>query len=167
MTVLLNRSGRSVTPTIGRLFAHFVLNPPHASFAHHSKIIHGMENRVYTIPGARGVKVSIGDVSRENLAKVEEQLGSDNLYSSFCDASDHASVQSWIQATDNKFGRPDGVANVAGSAPKCTSYDSRVMSQDNYDWERIIRINITGTMYPMKEEVKHMPNGGSIANVAS
>ncbi|KAK9249615.1 hypothetical protein V1507DRAFT_395814, partial [Lipomyces tetrasporus] len=33
-------------------------------------------------------------------------------------------------------------------------------------WDRIIR-NLTGTMYCMREEMRHMARGGSIVNVAS
>lgn len=50
---------------------------------------------------------------------------------------------------------------------KSNAYDSRLINQDEADWDHIIKVNLTGTMYCVKEELKHIDRGGSIVNVAS
>jgi NAD(P)-dependent dehydrogenase (short-subunit alcohol dehydrogenase family) len=89
------------------------------------------------------------------------------VLSTQCDISNQVSVREWLKKTVDTFGRLDGAANVAGSLGKSNTYDSRLVNQDEADWDRIIGINLTGTMYCMKEELKHLGQGGSIVNVAS
>ena len=35
------------------------------------------------------------------------------------------------------------------------------------EWERVFRVNMTGTFYACRAAVPHMPDGGSIVNMAS
>jgi NAD(P)-dependent dehydrogenase (short-subunit alcohol dehydrogenase family) len=61
----------------------------------------------------------------------------------------------------------DGAVNNASTLGRCSAYDSRVINLDEDDWNNIITVNLTGTMRCIKEELKHLKNGGSILNVAS
>ncbi|KAL5334009.1 hypothetical protein BJX70DRAFT_379526 [Aspergillus crustosus] len=140
-----------------------------------------MENRVYAITGgasgiglaltklllSRGAKVSISDISEKSLTTAKETLGTENTLFTQCDVSEYASVQSWIAVTAERFGRLDGAANVAGTAFNSTRYDSRIINQDLEDWDNIIKVNLTGVMYCVKEELQNLQRGGSIVNVAS
>ncbi|CZR56202.1 related to D-arabinitol 2-dehydrogenase [Phialocephala subalpina] len=140
-----------------------------------------MHNKVFAITGgasgigfalaksllAKGAKVSVCDISQQNLATVSKQLVSDNILFSICDVAEQSSVKTWIQDTIKHFGRLDGAANVAGSLGKSNQYDSRIVNIDESDWDRILRINLTGTMYCVKEQLKNMSRGGSIVNVTS
>ncbi|KAL4875149.1 hypothetical protein BJY04DRAFT_211546 [Aspergillus karnatakaensis] len=140
-----------------------------------------MENRVYAITGgasgiglalskillSKGAKVSISDISKQSLQSAKATLGTESTLYTQLDVSDYNAVQSWIQSTKSHFGRLDGAANVAGTAFKSARYDSRLINQDLEDWDKIIRVNLTGTMYCMREELRNLSSGGSIVNVSS
>ncbi|KAJ5765942.1 hypothetical protein N7520_005501 [Penicillium odoratum] len=117
---------------------------------------------------SRGAKVSIADVSKENLSEASKLLQPhENVLVMQCDIKDLSSIQAWLRKTVDTFGGLDGAVNNAGTLGRCSAYDSRVINLDEDDWNNIIAVNLTGTMRCMKEELKLLKNGGSIVNVAS
>ena len=72
-----------------------------------------------------------------------------------------------MKRTIDTFGGLDGTVNNAGTLGQCSSYNSRIVNIDKNDWHNIIAMNLTGTMYCMKEQLKLLKRGGSIVNIAS
>lgn len=123
---------------------------------------------------SRGGKVSIADICEKSTkaaqSSLSEKYGADNILGSVCDVSDRSSVRGWIQTTVNHFGRLDGAANVAATQGRTGQYDSRIGNVDPEDWGNIIKVNLTGVMYCMQEQLKAMQGnaaGGGSINVSS
>jgi NAD(P)-dependent dehydrogenase (short-subunit alcohol dehydrogenase family) len=118
---------------------------------------------------SRGAKVSIADLSSTSLESALQELHTtENVLTTVCDVTQLSSVQAWLRKTVQTFGRLDGAVNNAGSFGKSASYDSRLLNQDDDDWNHIIAVNLTGTMHCMREEMKLMlGQGGSIVNLSS
>ncbi|KAI9155480.1 Short-chain dehydrogenase/reductase ABA4 [Paramyrothecium foliicola] len=63
-----------------------------------------------------------------------------------------------------KFGRLDGAANIAGVIGQQRA-PGRVGEMDDDEWDRIIGVNLTGCMYCLRAELRHIVDGGSIVNM--
>lgn len=85
---------------------------------------------------------------------------------SLVDTSKADSVTVWIAATMAKFGRLDGAANMAGVIGRHHGI-RKITEQDNDAWDLIMRINLTGMIYCLRAELRHMSAGRSIVNPAS
>jgi NAD(P)-dependent dehydrogenase (short-subunit alcohol dehydrogenase family) len=81
------------------------------------------------------------------------------------DISDETAVQSAFKLAVERFGRIDFAINAAGVTHASTLTADISLS----DWDRVMRINVTGTWLCMREELKHMAahGGGAIVNIAS
>lgn len=125
---------------------------------------------------ARGAKVSIADISQSSIASAQAALASEfdsaNILAVVCDVGSSASVHDWIAQTVSYFGRLDGAANVAATQGRTGTYDSRIVNVEHDDWDAIIRVNLTGVMYCVQEQLRAIQErgggaGGSIVNVSS
>ncbi|ATY64251.1 short chain dehydrogenase family [Cordyceps militaris] len=82
------------------------------------------------------------------------------------DVSRRAQVDAWIAGIVARHGRLDGAANVAGVIGKCHGV-APVAELEDEDWDAIIAVNLTGTMYCMRAQLRNIERGGSIVNVSS
>ncbi|KAK3676400.1 hypothetical protein LTR78_003676 [Recurvomyces mirabilis] len=115
----------------------------------------------------RGAKLSIADVSQQNLDNASSTLrehtsSSDDVLATKCDVRDYSSVQHWLQATVEKFGQIDGAANLAGVFKR-----AELTATEADMWDFIIGVNLTGVMHCLKAELNIMKKGSSIVNAAS
>lgn len=163
-----------------------------------------MEGRVIAITGgaggiglatakllaSRGAKLSLADVSQEQLDKAVVQIkeavsSTGEIFTQKCDVRDLSQVEDWIKQTVDKLGKLDGACNLAGTVgPKPCLYS--MDEEDEEIWDFIIGVNLTvsltcvlcsmanrganttqGVMHCIKTEVKYMKAGGSIVNAAS
>ena len=76
-----------------------------------------------------------------------------------CDVSDAARVD----AVFDEIGTIDGLLNNAGLIVKRKNHDEIPLDE----WDRVFAVNVKGTFLCSRAAVRHMPNGGSIVNVAS
>lgn len=82
------------------------------------------------------------------------------------DVSKRDQVEGWMDAIVDKYHRLDGAANVAGAIGK--HHGLRPVTElDDDEWHKIIAVNLTGTMYCLRAELRRVVDGGSIVNVAS
>ncbi|KAL1887130.1 hypothetical protein Sste5346_010419 [Sporothrix stenoceras] len=132
----------------------------------------GMGIETAKMLAARGAKVSMADVKATDtvmraVADEITQAGGTAMVT-VVDVRDRASVDAWIEKTVVAFGKLDGAANLAGILPKNfhTSKET-IEEQDDAEWDRVLGVNLTGVMYSMRAEVKHMNDGGSIVNASS
>ena len=121
---------------------------------------------VLTIARA-GAKVVASDIDARGLATVTEQARSEglNVESIQADLSSEESIRSLVEQTVNTFGRLDGAFNNA-AIEQC----SKPLTDLSLDeWNRAIRINLTGTFICLKYQIPAMlvTGGGSIVNTSS
>ncbi|KAK5104846.1 hypothetical protein LTR62_002779 [Meristemomyces frigidus] len=115
----------------------------------------------------RGAKLSIADVSEQNLTKAasllhEHSSSPDNVLTTQCDVRDYSAVQAWLKSTVDKFGGIDGAANLAGVFGRAELKDL-----ERELWDFVIGVNLTGMMHSLKAELNIMEKGASIVNAAS
>jgi NAD(P)-dependent dehydrogenase (short-subunit alcohol dehydrogenase family) len=79
-------------------------------------------------------------------------------------------VNNWIESTVKKFGKLDGAANMAGVSSRAAGIHPITEVSDE-DWQFGIDINLTGTFYSMRAQLRAMEacgvKSGSIVNASS
>ena len=109
-----------------------------------------------------GGRVIAVDVSQERLDEfVAEHAGAD-IVSLTADITDDAGVAAIVEAAGDTI---DGLANIAGIMDDMTP----VGDLSDAVWERVMRVNVTGTMKLTRAVIPTMlaQGGGSIVNTAS
>ncbi|KAL7919797.1 hypothetical protein ACQKWADRAFT_300447 [Trichoderma austrokoningii] len=116
----------------------------------------------------RGATVCIADVDTEAIKAAEVYFTSLEVphMVTRVDVSKRKEVDAWIESIVKAHGRLDGAANVAGVIGKYHGV-SPVAELDDDEWDKIIGVNLTGTMYCMRAELRNMNDRGSIVNVSS
>lgn len=116
----------------------------------------------------RGATVCIADVDPDAMQRAKSYFQPLKVPFSITkvDISKRAEVESWINGIVEKFGKLDGAANVAGIVGKHHGL-REVKELDDDEWNKIIAVNLTGTMYCMRAELQKIVDGGSIVNVSS
>ncbi|KAG2413730.1 hypothetical protein HFD88_002919 [Aspergillus terreus] len=143
-----------------------------------------VKNKVYTVTGLAGIglavaqhlhrqgaKLSLADINADVLQAAFVTLNSDadNILTTVVDISSAASVNAWIDATVQKFGRLDGAANMAGTIGRHHGI-GRLADIDDDEWDMLLRVNLTGTMYCLRAQVRAIEKTarvGSIVNASS
>ncbi|KAJ6440123.1 fumarylacetoacetate hydrolase [Purpureocillium lavendulum] len=120
------------------------------------------------ILGKRGATVCIADIDPTAIGEAESYFTSHGIphMVTKVDVSKRAQVDSWVQSIVTAHGRLDGAANAAGVIGKGHGI-TPVAELDDGEWDKIIGVNLTGTMYCLRAELRHVVNGGSIVNVSS
>ena len=110
-----------------------------------------------------GVRVVICDIDTENGQAVSAELGAPAHFFEL-DVSDESQVNSVVEKVIGEFGRIDVLVNNAG-----ITNDKLVIRMSAEDWERVLRINLTGAFLMTRAVVKHMikQRQGRIINMAS
>ncbi|KAF2104848.1 NAD(P)-binding protein [Rhizodiscina lignyota] len=116
---------------------------------------------VAALPDITGGKVSPPSETKDAVHE------DDRIIALEVDVSSSAQVNAWTEATVKKFGRLDGAANLAG----ITSGKKKVVDITDEDWDRMMRVNLTGTFYATRAQVKAMESlkmeAASIVNTSS
>lgn len=118
----------------------------------------------------RGATVCIADVDGEAMKSAEAHFsglpGGVKYDVARVDVSRRAEVDAWIEGIVERHGRLDGAANVAGIIGREHGRTSTTDLRDE-EWDRIIAVNLTGTMYCLRAELRNIVDGGSIVNTSS
>jgi NAD(P)-dependent dehydrogenase (short-subunit alcohol dehydrogenase family) len=120
---------------------------------------------------SQGAKLSVCDVNEAALSeKVKELVASagspENIFSTVVDVRKPKEVDTWIEATVQKFGKLDGGVNMAGVIPKSINIE-RVEDLNDEDWHFVMDVNLHGVMHCMRAQLRNMNQCGSIVNAAS
>ncbi|MBL7875606.1 MAG: SDR family oxidoreductase [Cyclobacteriaceae bacterium] len=114
-----------------------------------------------------GANVVVGDIKSVNLDGAMKEIQAENESALFfeCDVSDLASIGAAIDFTTEKFKTLDVALNNAGVGGDNTT----VAEMTEEDWNSVLRVNLTGVFYCMKEELEPMisQKHGVIVNMAS
>lgn len=119
----------------------------------------------------KGATVCIADIDADAMQAAEQYFGGldpappPHMISSV-DVSKRIQVDGWIARIVATYGRLDGAANVAGVIGKVHGV-AAVTELEDEEWQNIIATNLTGTMYCLRAELRHVVDGGSIVNVSS
>jgi NAD(P)-dependent dehydrogenase (short-subunit alcohol dehydrogenase family) len=80
------------------------------------------------------------------------------------DVADRASVDAGIGRVIERFGRVDILSNNAGIE---LPHGPSVIETTDEEWERLMRVNVTGCFWACRAALPHMQAGGAIVNMAS
>ena len=116
----------------------------------------------------RGGTACIADISVDALADAEAYFKERqcNFLATKVNVANRQEVENWIDEIVTKFGRLDGAANVAGVIGK--DHGVKVVAElDDDEWNKIMAVNLTGTMFCLRKQLGSIVDGGSIVNVSS
>jgi NAD(P)-dependent dehydrogenase (short-subunit alcohol dehydrogenase family) len=115
---------------------------------------------------APGVHVAVWDVQAdgvEQTAKLCSEKGS-TARASIVDVGDAGQIEKAVAAFEREWGAPDGLVNNAGIFPRARALDMKLA-----EWDRVLRVNLTGTFLCAQAAAARMKEagGGAIVNTAS
>lgn len=82
------------------------------------------------------------------------------------DVSQREQVDGWVESIVKEYGRLDGACNSAGIIGKSHGV-TPVRDLEDSEWHKIIGVNLTGTMYCMRAQLRNIVDKGSIVNITS
>ncbi len=118
-----------------------------------------------------GYRVAVNYVANPDAAETVvrdiEQTGGE-AFAVKADMAEESEILAMFKAVDRRFGRLDALVNNAGIVDR----KARVDEMDLARFERMMRINVIGTMLCAREAVKRMSTrhggrGGAIVNISS
>lgn len=115
--------------------------------------------------GSEGGRVVVADVNRDRAEAAAEEIKGDGAADAMgmaCDVSDERQVIAVSREAMTRWGNFHVVVNNAG-----LMIFKALEEQTAEDWERIMRVDLLGAFYFIKQAFLHMPRGGSIVNVSS
>lgn len=143
-----------------------------------------VQDKVYAVTGMAGIglavakqlyshgaRLSLADIDEAALVTALAHLNSDKdrVLTTIVDVGSSASVNAWIEATVQRFGRLDGAANMAGMIGKKHGVGT-LTEQDDDEWDRLVRVNLSGTMYCLRAQLRSIQataGSGTIVTAAS
>jgi len=144
----------------------------------------GLKDKVVVVAGAssgigaasahklakHGANVVVADISDDGARATAEAImssGGSAIPFRF-DVTDESTIVALIAHVVETYGRIDGLHyNVADVA--LTPKDTNLLDIDPADWERMLRVNLTGLFLTMRQVIPHMlkQGGGAIVNTSS
>lgn len=103
-----------------------------------------------------------GDAAEETAITVAEETGQETLAVE-TNVSDESAVEAMAHTVVEAFGRVDVLVNNAGVRVP----PRPVTEADAESWDRVLDVNLKGAAFCAKHLLPHVPEGGSIINVAS
>jgi 2-hydroxycyclohexanecarboxyl-CoA dehydrogenase len=112
---------------------------------------------------AEGATVVVSDVNEDSAREVAETLGGDSV-GLRVDVTSRESVRAMVDEVTTRLGRVDVLVNNAGW-DKVQPF----LASDEADWDRVIAINLYGTLHCCKAVLPSMveQGSGSVVNIAS
>lgn len=122
-------------------------------------------SKILAQEGARVVIMDVQDEQGEQTAAAIKSAGGLAEYH-HADVTDYEQVRALITSIADNYGKLDGALNNAGIEGPAI----KILDYSLEDWERVLRVNLTGVFVCMKCEVEQMSkqgSGGSIVSTAS
>jgi NADP-dependent 3-hydroxy acid dehydrogenase YdfG len=113
--------------------------------------------------GATGAKLMIGARRTDRLSRLATELG-ENVRFRALDVTDAADVAAFAEAARAEWGRVDAIVNNAGVMPLSPMAAVKVA-----EWDRMVDVNIKGTLYGIAAVLPDMAARGSghVINIGS
>ncbi len=119
----------------------------------------------------RGARVALCDRNAAGLAEVATAIQGERGQARVTelDVSDHAQAARAIDGIAREWGRLDVLVNAAGISGSGPTSRGPVIGISEPDWDRIMDVNLLGTVYCAQAAARHMmrQRSGRIVNVAS
>ena len=119
----------------------------------------------------RGLRVALCDRNTAGLAEVATIVGEHGGQARVVelDVSDQAQAARAIDGIVREWGRLDALVNAAGIISSGQSSRGPVLGIAEADWDRILDVNLLGTVYCAQAAARHMmrQRSGRIVNIAS
>lgn len=115
--------------------------------------------------GAEAARVVIADLNLEKANAAAEKVkraGAPEVWAATCDVSQEAQVAATVKGTMDRFGRLDVLVNNAG-----LMVFRPVQEHTEEDWLKILRVDLLGAFFFIKQAFLCMKPGGAIVNVSS
>jgi NAD(P)-dependent dehydrogenase (short-subunit alcohol dehydrogenase family) len=115
--------------------------------------------------GAEGARIVIASQNKGRIEAAAERVRTEDgidVLGLECDVSQEAQVVAVVGETMQRFGRLDVIVNNAGMMlfKPLEEYTAA-------DWERVLGVDLMGSVHFTKQAFLHMGEGGAIVNVAS
>jgi NAD(P)-dependent dehydrogenase (short-subunit alcohol dehydrogenase family) len=114
--------------------------------------------------GADVVVTSQTDAHMEETRRLATEASGREQLALQLDIADSDAVDRVVAQVVEHFGRIDILSNNAGIE---LVHGPSVVETTDDEWERVFRVNVSGTFYACRAAVPHMPDGSSIVNMAS
>jgi 2,3-dihydro-2,3-dihydroxybenzoate dehydrogenase len=119
----------------------------------------------------RGARVALCDRDAAGLAEVAKAIEGEagQARAVAMDVSDQAAAARAIDGLARDWGRLDVLVNAAGISGSGPTSRGRVIDIAEGDWDRILDVNLLGTVYCAQAAARHMmrQRAGRIVNIAS
>lgn len=114
---------------------------------------------------ATGAAVAVLDTDDDAASETTEMIRGDGgeALTVTVDIADERSVREAMDTTAAAYGSLDFAVNNAG----ITSHGTQLHEMTTDEFERLLRVNLTGTFLCMRQELPLLPSGGAIVNIAS
>ena len=128
----------------------------------------GIGRATAEVLGAEGARVIIADLQDEEgqkTAAIVNDTGGDAEYH-HVDVGNYDQVKTLVAGIVEGYGSLDGAFNNAG----IEGPTAKILDVPMEDWDRVLRVNLTGVFICMKCEIEQMirqENGGSIVSTSS
>ena len=113
-----------------------------------------------------GGQVAAADLKAADVEKVAAACaGGERVLASALDVADPKQVQAWVQGAVARFGAVDGLVNSAGIRGV-----GQVLDFDRDIWQRVLDVNLTGTVNTMQAFTQALLKAGrpgSVVNITS
>lgn len=132
----------------------------------------GIATSTARILGESGASVVVGDVLLESAQRTADAAiaAGGTAAAVRTDISSEADVVALIDIAIERYGRLDGLFNVAANiSPAEVEKDTNVVDIDLDAWQRTIDINLTGYLLTLRHALPHMiaGGGGAVVNTMS
>ena len=126
--------------------------------------LRGIGRTIAHVLAAQGAAVAVADIEAAGAKQVVQELraGGCAARAYRLDVADEAMVGAVFEEAVRDFGGLHILVNNAGATQKVRVADMRLA-----DWERIMRINATGTFLCSREALKYMNGWGRIVSISS
>ena len=113
---------------------------------------------------ARGAAIAVADIDSDGAQRVADELqaGGATARAYRLDVTDEAIVAAVFARVVDDFGALHILVNNAG-----VTQPIRVAAMTIDDWERVLRVNATGTFLCSREALKHLDDWGRIVSLSS
>lgn len=127
----------------------------------------GIGRATAKILAAEGARVAIIDIEETSGKKTVDEIRQSGGVAQYhtADVSDYQQMHAAIAAIVAEHGKLDGAFNNAGIEGPAV----KILDYSIEDWERVLRVNLTGVFVCMKCEIEQMlkHGGGNIVSTAS
>lgn len=132
----------------------------------------GIATATAAVLGASGARLVVGDVvlaSAQRTVDAAVESGGEGTAATL-EISSEQSVKALIDLAVDRYGRIDGLFNVAANInPDQVAQDTNVVDIDLTVWQHTIDVNLTGYLLTARHAIPHLlrAGGGSIVNTSS